>query len=81
MVSKGVIDCKEKFKQLKLEFSKRGNNTHTENFSQNFYGLCEKVDKIFYRDFNKKQLLYQIKMETCKKGKLKLWNQIDNMKL
>ena len=30
-VSKGVNDCKEKFKQPKLEISKRGNNKGTEN--------------------------------------------------
>ena len=31
MVSDGVNDCKEKFKHLKLEISKRGNNKGTEN--------------------------------------------------
>ena len=30
-VSKGVNNCKEKFKQLKLEISKDGNNKGTEN--------------------------------------------------
>ena len=47
MVPKGVNDCKEKFKQLKLEISKCGNNTRTENFSRNFMDCVRKLTKSF----------------------------------
>ena len=78
MVSKGVNDCKEKLKQLKFEMSKRGSNKGTEKILVGiFNGLCEKVDKILYRNF-KKETTVELErfLDICKKEKLKLWNQV-----
>ena len=86
MVSKGVNDCKEKLKHLKFEISKRGSNKGVEKILIGiFNGLCEKVDKILYRNF-KKETIIEIErfLDICKKEKLKLWNQVtkvNNMKI
>ena len=85
MISKGVHECKEKLKHLKFEMKKRGNDSSNENILVGmFNGLCDKVDKIQYKNFKKETIVEFDKfLDICKKEKLKSWNQVikvNNMK-
>ena len=85
MISKGVHECKEKLKYLKFEMKKRGNDSSNENILVGmFNGLCDKVDKIQYKNFKKETIVEFDKfLDICKKEKLKSWNQVikvNNMK-
>ena len=86
MTSKGVRECKEKLKHLKLELKKRGCNNRVEKILVGiFNGLCEKVDKILYKNFKKETIVeFDRFLIICKKEKLKVWNEatkINNMKV
>ena len=86
MTSKGVSECKEKLKHLKLELKKRGCNNSVEKILVGiFNGLCDKVDKILYKNFKKETTVeFERFLVLCKKEKLKVWNEatkINNMKI
>ena len=85
MTSKGVNECKEKLKQLKFELKQRGSDSSIENVLVGmFNGLCDKVDKIQYKNFKKETIVEFDKfLDISKKEKLKSWNQVikvNNMK-
>ena len=84
MTSKGVNECKEKLKHLKLEMKKRGCNNSIEKILVGiFNGLCDKIDKILYKNFKKETITeFERFLVICKKEKLKVWNQatkVNNM--
>ena len=84
MTSKGVGACKEKLKHLKLEMKKRGCNNSIEKILVGiFNGLCDKIDKILYKNFKKETITeFERFLVICKKEKLKVWNQatkVNNM--
>ena len=85
MTSKGVNECKEKLKQLKFEIKQRGSDSSIENILVGmFNGLCDKVDKVQYKNFKKETIIEFDKfLDISKKEKLKSWNQVikvNNMK-
>ena len=78
MTSKGVNECKEKLKQLKFEIKQRGSDSSIEKILVGmFNGLCDKVDKIQYKNFKKETIVELDKfLDISKKEKLKSWNQV-----
>ena len=83
MVSKGVNECKEKLQKLKFEMRKRGANQSVERILIGmFNSLCEKVEKILYRNFkNDTKAEIDKFLDICQKEKVKYESKLNNMKM